>query len=496
MVDIEIAYNYCYQTFKGQLDADPEKLLLYKEIVRKKSITSLYFFSKFVLENKLLTKQTHKRWADNLQVDLETKQRIMRLKPRGTYKTTLYGISLILWLWVAYGSDMRIFYTSANSLLLGEISDTLRRSLERGSFFRFIFPEIERDKTSTNTNEIFNLINRGSAKGYSLVLRTAGSSVNGVHPNFIIVDDPCDKEDRDSNAVRIAKTRWFDSLTPLLVPYQKDSKQIERLLFIATRWHMNDLMQYVFEKNDRMVDSDKWSIEIESVLTGSEPTYPEFFSLEKIDAKKREIDPVFFSCQYLNTPLAEGTQLFNLDQLHFYDHSVFDGSQGINYCFLDPSQGKRLGDYPANIFVNRTNNKLYIFYAIDKKIELAKLLELIAVKNKEFNIPFMYYEDNGSNLINKTLVDLHKAISHTIRIIPIRNTKNKIDRINSMQPQIVNGQVLFRQDYERCYPELMRQLEYFPVYQHDDYPDVIEMAVNQLLKQRPVVSPRVTTINL
>ena len=249
-------------------------------------------------------------------------------------------------------------------------------------------------------------------------------------------------------------------------------------------------------KNDRMVDSDKWSIEIESVLTGSEPTYPEFFSLEKIDAKKREIDPVFFSCQYLNTPLAEGTQLFNLDQLHFYDHSVFDGSQGINYCFLDPSQGKRLGDYPANIFVNRTNNKLYIFYAIDKKIELAKLLELIAVKNKEFNIPFMYYEDNGSNLINKTLVDLHKAISHTIRIIPIRNTKNKIDRINSMQPQIVNGQVLFRQDYERCYPELMRQLEYFPVYQHDDYPDVIEMAVNQLLKQRPVVSPRVTTINL
>lgn len=494
-IDINLAYDYLMKVYKQEIKDDIETSLLYKAIVRKKAKESLYFFSKYILLNKLLTPQTHKHWADNIQRDIEVKARMMRLKPRGTYKTTLYGISLILWLWVRYSKELRIFYTSANSLLLGEISDTLKRIFEDGTFFRFVFPEIERDRNATNTGEIFNLTDRGNAKGYSLVLRTAGSSVNGVHPNFIIVDDPCDKEDRDSNAMRMAKTRWFDSLTPLLVPYQKDSIQIERLLFIATRWHMNDLMQYIFDKNEAMAEKDKWSIEIESVLTDGKPTYPEFFDMDKIESKKREIDPIFFSCQYLNTPLAEGTQLFSLDQLHFFNMLELDLTKGINYCFLDPSRGNQLSDYPANIWVNKQDNKLYIFYAIDKRIELSKLIVMIANKNREYNVPFMYYEDNGTNLIYENLVKIHRDIGHPIKIMPIKNTRNKIDRISAMQPNITNGQVLFRQDYNNAYPELMRQLEYFPVYDNDDYPDVIEMSVDNLIRRRPIVSPRISTIN-
>jgi len=49
-----------------------------------------------------------------------------------------------------------------------------------------------------------------------------------------------------------------------------------------------------------------------------------------------------------------------------------------------------------------------------------------------------------------------------------------------MQPIMHSGGVRFRADAEQVYPELWNQLIFWPVYGHDDFPDVIEMACAEL----------------
>jgi len=415
----------------------------------------------------------------------------MRLKPRKTFKTTLYGEAFILWLWATVSVKLHIFYTSANSALLQEVSAHLDHYLKSGnnSLYTFVFG-IERDQTLTpNTADVFNIKGKDtSIKGSSLMFRTAGGSVNGVHPHIIIVDDPMDLIDRRSPSVRITKNMWFDSLTPLLMPFEHNGMLLSFLLVIATRWHLSDLISYIFEKdNQKVVESDKFNIEIESIYDkDGNPSYPEFFPEDEIRKIKSNISDVFFACQYLNNPLPEGLQVFDKDKMWFFDPTMLDLKQGQNACFLDPSKGKAESDYPAVIWVNYNDGVLRIFDAIDKLIMLDDMLKMIAKKNDIYKIPLLLFEDNGTMLLDKNIVRAHEEIAPKlkIKVEGIHEGRNKNERIINMQPNMYNGSVQFRMDYKESYPEAMNQIFFHPVWDYDDYPDIIEKAVSYFLKPK------------
>ncbi|KKN36423.1 hypothetical protein LCGC14_0773650 [marine sediment metagenome] len=407
----------------------------------------------------------------------------MRLKPRATYKTSVYAIAFILWVWGTVSTEVRIFYTSSNKLLIEEVSDALNQQLKPSSLYGFVFG-VYRDDAAKNTSEIFNLVNRGSDKGFSLVMRTAGGGTAGVHPNLIIIDDPCDKQDRDSAAVRRTKTRWYDSLLPLLVSFRREGIHISHIMYIATRWHMDDLTNYILEMNKAVRPDKQWNVEIESVYNadgGAQyPEIEEIGTIEAIEDLKASMEDVFFSCQYINQALPEGSQKFPESRLHFFE-SV-DINQGKNFCFLDPSRGKETSDFPAIIWVNWFDQVGKIFDAIDEKILLADLLKIAATKNKLYNVVEMIFETNGTMLIEDTLKTEHTSVEHLIRLTGHHQTGNKQARINAMQPQLFAGVMRFYKDYKERYPELMNQVIFYPAWQKVDFPDVIQLALSKLAK--------------
>jgi predicted phage terminase large subunit-like protein len=424
-----------------------------------------------------LTAETHKRWSKDIQSKWLEVPRLMRLKPRGTYKTTLYGVAFLLWAWAVVSPEIRFLYTSANQALLDEVSAEYDRFIGVGteSLYSLVFG-IKRDPALKNTADVFNIVGKARSKGSSLMLRTAGGSTNGVHPHFIICDDPLDKKDRESEAVRKSKERWFDSLTPLLVPYQlQDGREVKGMLVIATRWHLQDLTTYARKKG-------QWDVETESVYAddGTSPRYPEFFGEAQIAEVKESIDDLFFACQYLNNPLPEGSRIFVLDRLHFLRPDQFDTKQGTNYCFFDPSRGKENSDYPAAIWVNVMNGRKVIFDDVDDKVQLEAMLPLIAAKNREHRVRVMRYETNGSMGLDPSLKRAHKDISYALTIEGMHETRNKFERIRTMQPVLYRKDQrgwFFVDDHAQRYPELMNQLLFFPAWGHDDFPDVIEKAV-------------------
>jgi len=468
--------------------SESERVVL-SGIVLERCIDSFYFFCRYVLEMDLLTDQTHKRWCDDLSKAYKSgRKRLMRLKSRGSYKTSVYGIANILYLWGCYSPQIRIFYTSANALLLQEVSDKLNQyigSEKNETLYSTIFG-ITKDAVAKNTSDVINIKGR-SGKGFSLILRTSGGSSVGIHPNVILVDDPLDQNDRDSQTTRDGKESWFDSLTPLLVPFHDNKTGItfETILYVGTTWHFRDLIWHILERDKSLPESQKWDVEREAICDESgKSNYPDFISDQKIAEIRAGISDVFFACQYLCNPLPENLQIFNLKKMTFVRKDQIDLNQGEILCALDPSLGKTSSDYAAVWWVHSFNNDLTFFDAIDTKVELSLIVHQIAAKNKEYNCRSMLYENNGMTLIDESIRGAHDRINWKMSYESIHHSSNKRERIISCQPDLYSGSVRFMDDYLVRYPEAINQITFYGAYNHDDFPDCMEMAISFFRRKR------------
>lgn len=482
---------------RGEVDYSADDLEGRKQVIKMACKKSLYFFSKEVLGFSLLTPQTHKRWADDLQQKFVTRKKILRIKPRGTYKTTLFGEAFLLWIWACVSPKIRIGYFSANQSLLDEVSAHLDHFIDfdSDSLYSLVFG-IRRDKKAKkNTNAVFNIVGRDAkTKGTSLMFRTAGGSTNGLHPHLIIIDDPMDKDDRESAAVRLKKERWYDSLHPLLVPFQAEFDgvpfEMRHIMMITTRWHLADLVAYI------KVKDDSYDIAEEGVFAPSGKDaqgrrllqYPEMHTHEYLDEIAKGISEVFFACQYLNDPLPDGLRLFKIERMRLMDmrsEASFSWEQGSNYIFLDPAKGTNEGDFAALIVVNRYNGQNRFFDAIDLKMGLDEVIALGAKKARIYNVRMFIYETNGTTLLKAAIQRALLAEGHTCRVEGIHETRNKPERIASMQPDILYGENYFRDDYKEAYPEMMKQITLYPAYGPVDFPDAVEKAISYLGANAP-----------
>jgi hypothetical protein len=459
----------------------------YAALVFSKSKDDFYFFAKQVLDLSLLTDQTHKRWCKDLQHAINlNKTRFMRLKPRGTYKSSLYGVAFILWIWACVSPELRIFYTSSNALLLEEVADALNQHIgteKNDTLYSTIFGIIK-DVNAKNTSEVFNVKGR-RGKGFSLILRTSGGSTQGIHPNVIIVDDPIGQKDRTSQAERTEKERWFDTLQPLIVPWYdtKTNLKFASIFYIGTRWHFKDLVDYILKMDKKNPDHLRWDIEVESIYNAEgKSNYPELFSDEDILALKSSMTEEFWSCQYCNTALSEGLIIFDLKRLTFVRPEQIDLKQGRILCVFDPSLGKISSDYPAVWWVHQFENTITFIDAIDIKTELALLVHHIAGKNKQYGCRHLIFEDNGAILVLEHLKDAHAYIGHKMYIESVHHHSQKEGRIISMQPDLYSGFARFMSDYQIRYPEAMNQIVFYPVYGPDDFPDCAQIAVEYFRK--------------
>jgi hypothetical protein len=405
------------------------------------------------------------------------------------HNSTLYGVSFVLWLWGCISPKIRIFYTSSSGALIDEIADSFGNYVgteKNETLYSFVFG-ITRQIDKKNTSNVFNIQGR-EGKGFSLTLRTSGGSTTGTHPNVIIADDPVGEKDRDFEVERRSKERWFDTLQPLLVPFDDPATGLhfESIYYIGTRWHIHDLVYYIKEELIKK-KGQLWDIESESIIgPDGHAAYPEFYSDEKIAEDRKSMTDVFFACQMLNDPLPEGMQTFDLNRLHFIRPSQFREifRYGQLICAFDPSLGKKHSDYPAVWWGHYINDTITLFDAIDEKVELTLLVHQIAYKNKLYHCRKMVYEDNGVTLVGKAIDEAHERLGWRMDIDTVHHgsDSNKHERIVSTQPDLYSGHVRFLSDYERRYPEAMNQIVFYGAYSHDDFPDCLEMIITYFKK--------------
>lgn len=440
---------------------------------------SLYNIAKTVLDYTKVTEKHRDVWCDTLEENVKHYHRHLYLKPRGTYKSTLYTVSfainLLLQDW--FDNDgrftKRILVASATNELAQQFVGEIKQHLTENQKLHDIFGynPVKRD----NQQEVW-LTPRMVKKEPNIKAKGALSSLTSEHYDIIICDDICNNDDRESETIREKKKRWLQDLISILEP---DGL----LLMIGTRWHMDDVYQGIIDNNPKLPDQDKYHIEIEAVVDPEgNLLFPSIINEDKIKSLKIEKGLVEFYSQYMNNPLPAETQLFSVDKMMFYNESDADLEKAYNFAYMDPalgSIGKGKNDYIVVLFGARKEGRIYVRDCIMTNTTTP---DTVIKQMKElydaYDCSYVGVESNGfQTLFAKSVRENDMIVSE------VRSNKPKEIRIESIEPAVASGIVRFRDDWKFKYPEMIEQMVVYPVGKHDDVPDAVHGLMKSGLKK-------------
>ena len=452
-----------------------------KQAVKKLALDDLFFFTRDVLGYDLLTDR-HLSWCDDLSYASYPRRLILR--PRGTYKSTIYTIGYPLWRAIK-NPDMAIMITNAIGENAQGFLHEIAGHVRINDVLRWLFGDLSDGSEKWRQNSIVLPTRERPRKEGSIDARGSSAQITSAHYDLIIVDDWVNNEDRESSTVRQKKKRWFQDLLSILNP---DGE----LIVVGTRWHFDDLYQFIIQEvNPKLSGNERYVIEIDSALDAEgKPTYPDILSLEKLETLRIEKGLIEFNSQYLNDPLPAECQIFNIDQFHLFDMDDLKPEELMYFGACDPSMGKsKTSDYSAITTLAR--NAKGQFCVIECDIQRRNpdriITDIIAAAKRYPYRRFVFENNQFQDYVKSQLIEAAIAQGVNVPIVGIPSTSNKEMRIQSLQSPIANGYILFRKDWRQAYPLLIEMLQYYPIHGYDDGPDSLEMAYSQNVTSMPKV---------
>lgn len=466
----------------------------------------LYRLAKYILDYDKLGEE-HQKWCTDLSHAVNQKgiRKSVLLKPRGTYKSTVYTVALPIWILLGDPS-LRILIANA-------VGDNARNFLSEitGHYLRnekleYVYRQFGFDGCPLNQNDAMSSSIRLSnceviKKEPNINTTGYGSSIVSQHYDVIIVDDLVDRSDRESPAVREGKKKWFRDLASLL---ETDGL----LLMVGTRWHIDDTYHYIInELNKQHKEEDKYHVEIEGAYTDESCTvaaFPTILSVPKLEELKIDKSYPEFAANYMNNPLPAETQIFKLGELGYFDMSTlsYPGNKNRLYGFCDPALGRKTGDYTTFMTASVSpTGTIYITDAIIERLIPDKAQELIVQQAAAHKFTKVGIESNGFQelFFNGIKKEITQRKLYT-PMVAVNNSQNKQARIESIQPLTFEAPnrpavVRFREDWRTAYPKLLEQLQQFPLSSaHDDAPDSLQGIIslirgtkNQKAASSPVI---------
>lgn len=243
----------------------------------------------------------------------------------------------------------------------------------------------------------------------------------------------------------------------------------------------------------------------EAMLEGTRVLWPQVEPYEKLMEIRADEGHSSFQSEKQNEPLDPDQCLFREESFRYWDdprHPRSGGegyvdaedllaSLGSNRVYIygacDPSLGERgrRGDFTAIITLVQDDKTgvMYIIGADIAKRTPQQTIDTIASLHRAYAYDAFAVE---TNLHHGLLAnELEKAAKHRGRYLnvqQIESTRNKIARVQAIEPLVSRGMVRF----SRRQQKLLEQLRQFPLGDHDDGPDALQMAIEVAMDGGPI----------
>jgi phage terminase large subunit-like protein len=166
---------------------------------------------------------------------------IVNMPPR-CMKSTIISIMFPAWVW-GRGDTWKKFLCGTFAAKLSNEHSLKCRDLLNSQWYKEIFGNIFRLRDDNNAVQKF----ANSKKGYRIAASVGGSTGQGG--DIIILDDPNDTKDMDSQARRDAANNWYDRT----ISDRLNDKQTGCKIILQHRPHMEDVSGHILELEKDLV---------------------------------------------------------------------------------------------------------------------------------------------------------------------------------------------------------------------------------------------------
>jgi predicted phage terminase large subunit-like protein len=309
-----------------------------------------------------------------------------------------------------------------------------------------------------------------------------GGTVTGKGADLLIIDDPHSEQE-----AKLAQTNSevFDSVYEWYTSGPRQRLQPGgSIVLVMTRWSKRDLTGRIVQSAiDR--DGDEWEIiDFPAILPSGKPLWPEFWSLELLNALKAELPNSKWNAQYQQSPTSEEGALIKREWWKIWEGSDPPKCEFIIQSWDTAFLKSERSDYSActtwGVFYRNENEKdahIILLDAVKRRMEFPELKETAFRYYKEWEPDAFIVEAKASGA---PLIFELRAMGIPVQEFTPTRGNDKIARVNAVSDLFASGKVW--SPATRWAEEVIEELASFPNSEHDDLVDSSTQALIRFRK--------------
>ena len=304
-----------------------------------------------------------------------------------------------------------------------------------------------------------------------------GGTVTGKGADLLIIDDPHSEQEA---ALAASNPDVFDKVTEWYTSGPRQRLQPGgAIVIVMTRWAMRDLTGQVL-KAAAQRGGEQWEvIEFPAIMPSGKPLWPEFWSLDELEALREELPNSKWQAQYQQNPVGNESAIVKRDWWKWWEHERPPACEYILQTWDTAFEKNNRADYSAgttwgifNFDEDHGAPNIILLNTYKKRVEYPDLKKDVLEEYREYEPDGVLIEKKASGA--PLIYDL-RAMGIPVQEYTPSKGQDKVARLNSVSDIIASGKVWVPRT--RWAEELVDEIAEFPSGEHDDLVDATTLAL-------------------
>jgi len=435
-------------------------------------------FAKFVKEMwpGFIDGRHHKVMAKKFQeiADGKIKRLIINMPPRHT-KSEFASFLLPAWFLGKYPGK-KIIQTSNTAELAVGFGRKVRNLVDSEAYAK-IFPNVNLRSDSKAAGRW------ATNAGGEYFAIGVGGTVTGKGADLLIIDDPHSEQEA---ALAATSPEIFDKVYEWYTSGPRQRLQPGgSIVVVMTRWSKKDLTGRIIQSSVDKDGNDDWEvIDFPAILPSGNPLWPEFWSLQELEALRSELPAGKWNAQYQQSPTSEEGAIIKREWWKIWEPERPPACEFIIQSWDTAFTKSERSDYSActtwGVFYkdeNPNDPNVILLDAFKRRMEFPELKEKAFNHYKEWEPDAFIVEAKASGA---PLIFELRAMGIPVSEFTPSRGNDKMVRINSVSDLFASGKVWA--PGTRWADELIEEMAAFPNSDHDDLVDSTTQALIRFRK--------------
>ena len=311
-----------------------------------------------------------------------------------------------------------------------------------------------------------------------------GGAVTGKGADLLIIDDPHSEQEA---AIAASNPEIYDKVYEWYTSGPRQRLQPGgSIIIIQTRWSKRDLTGQVLEAAAQRGNENWRVVEFPAILPSGKPLWPEFWSLEELEATREAIDVSKWQAQYQQDPTSEEGAIVKREWWRRWLKPEPPPTDFILMTWDTAFEKTQRADYSActvwGVFYHddkngKTQANIIMLDATRGRYEFPELKQVVLDSYNYWQPDSIIVEKKASGA---PLIYELRAMGIPVGEVTPTRGNDKISRLNVAADVFHSGRVWAPNT--RFADEVIEEVASFPAGQHDDYVDTVSMALARFRK--------------